>query len=181
MKSKKFIYVHKDVKQLKIDIAFRILFSALFLGIFVWQFTAMVMYIVKNKFSNVHGVVAAIVLISSLLLCLITFFYAFKDFQIIAAVKMSGQCVSSVSILFSTRNNSFIRLYNYLIQFLTLATTLVLIAALTYTILQITVLSTISFYMPLLLMICVSGYNSIYHIKDEIRTQETVQEQTPLY
>ncbi len=181
MKSKKFIYLHKDVKQLKVDIVFRILFSLLFLAIFVWQFIFMILYIVQNKFSNPHGVVSAIVLISALLLCITTFYYAFKDFQIIAAVKMTGQCVSSVSILFPTKKTSFIKLYNYLIQFLTLATTLVLIASLTYAILEVTVLSSISFYMPLLLMICVSGYSSIYHIKDEITTQNTVQEQTPLY
>lgn len=181
MKLKKFVYVHKDVKQLKIDIFFRILFSTLFLGIFAWQFTTMAMYIASDKLSNPKGVISIVVLVSSLLLCLITFFYAFKDFQIIAAIKMSGQCVSSVSILFSTHNTSFIRLYNYLIQILTLGTTLVLIASLTYSFLQITVLSTISFYMPMLILICISGYNSIYHIKDEIRTQNTVEEQTPRY
>lgn len=181
MTTKKFEYMNKDIKQLKIDIAFRILFSSLFLAIFVWQFIFMILYSTKGLLGPAQAIVSAIVLISSLLLCLIIFFYAFKDFRIIAAVQMEGRCVSSVQILFSTKKSGFMRLYSYLIQLLTLATTLVLVSCLTYSILQVAFQSTISFYMPLLLMICVSGYSSIYHIKDEILTQNTVQEQQPMY
>ena len=181
MRSKRFEYFHKDIKQLRIDIAFRILFSCLFLGIFIWQFVSMIIDGVHGGLTATNGIVAAIVLISSILLCLVTFSYAFKDLRIIAAINMTGKCVSSVKILFSTEKKGFMNMYNLLIQILTLATTLILIACITYSILEITFLSTISFYMPLLLLICVSGYNSIYHIKDEITTQKTVQQQQPLY
>ena len=181
MKSKKFEYVHKDIKQLRKDIAFRFLFSILFLSTFVWQITSMIIISVNGDLSLMQGISAAIVLISSLMLCFVTFLYAFKDLRIIAAIKMNGKCVSSVNILFSTKKSGFLKLYNFLMQFLTLATSLVLIACITYSILEITVLSTISFYMPLLFVICISGYNSIYHIKDEITTQNTVREQNPLY
>ena len=128
-----------------------------------------------------QGVVAAIVLISSLLLSLVTMSYAFKDFRIIAAIKMRGKCVSSVQILFKTNKTSFLWLYNFIMQFLALATSLVLIGCITYSILQVAYLSTISFYMPLLLMLCVASYNAIYHVKDEIYTQNNVNEQQPLY
>lgn len=181
MKLKRFVYVHKDIKQLKIDIAFRVLFSCLFLGVFVWQFVFMIMYGVQNRLTTPHNVISAIVLISSLLLCLVTFFYAFKDFRIIAAINMTGKCVSSVQILFSTNKTSFVKLYSYMSQLLALATSLVLIATITYSILQATVLSTISYYLPFLIMVCLSSYNSIYHIKDEMTTQNKVQEQRPLY
>lgn len=181
MKTKTFEYFHKDIKQLKIDIIFRIIFSLLFLACFIWQIISMILVSINGKLSIIQGISAAFVLVGSLLLCVVTFSYAFKDLRIISAIKLNGKCVSSVNILFKTNKNSFIKLYNLLIQFLTLATTLVLIACVTYSILQITFLSTISFFMPLLLMLCVAGYNAIYHVKDEITTQNTVQEQRPLY
>ena len=181
MNTKRFEYFHKDIKQLKIDIGFRIFFSVLFIACFIWQMVSTITISMKGSLSFVQTIVSGIVMVTSMVLCLITFSYAFKDFRIISAIKMNGKCVSTVSILFSTRKSGFVRLYHYLIQFLTLAVSLILIASITYSILQITVLSTISFYMPLLLTICVSGYNSIYHIKDEITTQNTVQEQRPLY
>lgn len=181
MNSKKFEYMHKDIKQLKKDIVFRVIFSILFLLTFIWQIASMVYVSIKGTLTTMQGIVAAIVLISTLLLCVVTFFYAFKDFRIIAAIKMNGSCVSSVQILFKTNKSSFVKLYRLLTQFLTLAVSLVLVASITYSILQVTFMSTISFYMPLLLLICTSGYNSIYQVQDEIRTQETVQEQKPLY
>ena len=181
MKTKTFEYFHKDIKQLKIDIIFRMIFSSLFLACFIWQIISMIVIAVNANITMLQGITSAFVLIGSLMLSVVTFSYAFKDLRIISAIKLNGKCVSSVNILFKTNKSSFIKLYSLLIQFLTLATSLVLVACVTYSILQITVLSTISFYMPLLLMMCVAGYNSIYHIKDEIRTQNTVQEQRPLY
>ena len=181
MKSKIFEYYHKDIKQLKKDIAFRIIFSCSFLAIFVWQLISMILRGLNGNLTITQGAIAAVILITSILLCLVTFSYAFKDLRIIASINMTGKCVSSVKMLFSTEKKGFMNLYKILIQILTLATTLILIACATYSILEITFLSTVSFYMPLLFLICMSGYNSIYHIKDEITTQKTVQQQQPLY
>ncbi len=182
MNTKRFEYFHKDIKQLKIDIIVRIIFSILFFATFIWQITAIILEEINGSISILQGSIAAIVLISCLLLCLVTMSFAFKDLRIIAAIKMKGKCVSTISILFKVDSKkSFIWLYNFLMQFLAIVTSLVLIACITYSILEITYLSTISFYMPFLLMICLSSYNSIYHIKDEITTQKTVQEQQPLY
>lgn len=181
MNTKRFEYYHKDIKQLKIDIIFRVIFSLLFIACFVWQMISTINVYLDNALTPIKALVSCIVLVSSILLCLITFFYAFKDFRIIAAINMNGKCVSSVQILFSTKKSGFLKLYSYLMQFLTLSVSLILVACITYSILQITILSTISFYMPMLLTICVSGYNSIYHIKDEIVTQQTVHEQQIYY
>lgn len=174
---KTFEYYHRDIKQLKKDIAFRCLFSLMFLISFVWQIISMIVISVQSKLSVLQGAVGAIVLICAILLCLVTLSFCFKDFRIIATIKMNGKCLSSVGVLFSTSKTSFMKLYDYLIKFLTLMTTLVLIACITYSILQISYLSTISYYMPMLLLVCFAGYNSIYHIKDEILTQNTVQQQ----
>lgn len=182
MNSKRFEYFHKDIKQLKIDIIVRTIFSFLFLATFVWQIIAMVLASMKDSISIMQGVITVIVLVCSLLLCLVTMSFAFKDLRIISTIKMRGKCVSTVQILFKVDSKkSFIWLYNFLMQFLALMTTLVLIACLTYSILQVAYFSTISFYMPFLLMICVASYNSIYHVKDEITTQKTVNQQQPLY
>lgn len=181
MKSKKFVYFEKDVKQLKKDIVARVFFSTVFLAIFIWQFASMFIKYNNNSLTNMQTIFSACVLASSISLFAITFLYAFKDFRIIAAIRHNGMCVSSVAILFSTKKTSFARLYQALITLLTLATSLVLIACITYSILQYTYLSEISFYLPTLVLICMAGYNAIYHIKDEIRTQKTVKEQQPLY
>jgi len=98
-----------------------------------------------------------------------------------AAIKMNGKCVSSVQVLIRTKKRSFIWLYKLLIQILSVATALVLIAVITYSILQVSYYSTVSFYIPLLLLICISGFNSIYHIKDEMHIQNTVQEYHSMY
>ncbi len=181
MNKKRFEYFHKDIRQLKIDIIVRVIFSILFISCFAWQMALLIIESSKAQISQMQTITTTIVLVMSLLLCVTTFLYAFKDFRIIAVIKQQGKCISSVKMLFSTKKTGFVRLYSYLIQFLTLAVTLVLIACITYSILEITILSRISYYMPLLVTICVSGYNSIYHIKDEIRTQQTVTEQQPLY
>ena len=181
MKSKKFVYFEKDIKQLKKDIVARVFFSIAFLAVFVWQFISMFIKHNENTLTNMQTIFSVCVLISSISLFAITFLYAFKDFRIIASIRLNGRCVSSVQILFSTKKTSFIRLYQALITFLTLATSLVLIACITYAILQYSYLSKISFYLPTLILICMAGYNAIYHIKDEIHTQRTVQEQQPLY
>ena len=177
MNSKKFEYQHKDIIGLKRDILFRSLFMILFLGVFVWQFIMMF----TTKLTVANSLVSASVLVTSLMLMSLSLMYIFKNFRIISAIKINGKCVSSVQVLIKTDKKSFIKLYCLLTQFLTLATTLILISSLTYTILQATYLSTVSFYMPLLMLVCVSGYNSIYHIKDEIKTQKTVQQYNATY
>lgn len=181
MKVKNFEYHLKDVKQLKIDIAFRLFFSVLFVAIFVWQFASMAILSGQKSLSTMHLIISVIVLFSTLLLFLATFAYALKDFRIISTIKSKGKCLMPISILFQSKKRGFLRLYYFLIQLLTFATTLLLVGCLTYSILQVAYLSSVSFYMPFLMMICISGYNSIYHIKDEIHTQETVLEQQPLY
>lgn len=181
MNSKKFEYYHKDIAQLKKDITFRTIFATSFLLIFGWQFVSMIITYSHSKLNLIQIISSASILISSLLLAGLIFMYIFKDFRIIAAIKMNGKCVSSVQILFKTDKRSFIKLYSYLIQFLTLATALIMICSITYAILQATYLSSVSFYLPLLMLICMSGFSSIYHIKDEIRTQNNVQEYNALY
>ena len=181
MRTKRFEFNKKDVNHLKKDIILRTLFSILFLTVFVWQMISIVKKSTGNNLSIIQTTVSIIVLIGSLLLGLVSLFYAFKDFRIISVIKVNGRCINSVPILFSTKKSGFVWLYNILIQILTLATTLVLIACITYTILEISYFATISFYVPILVFVCISGYNAIYHIREEIYKQNILNEQKPLY
>lgn len=176
MNSKRFEFNNKDLPYLKRDIVVRTIFSLLFLAVFVWQFAITINGAIAKSLNILQICSSILVFICSLMLAMISLLYVFRDFRVITAIKVHGRCVTSVQMLIKTHKRSFIWMYSLLIQFLTLATTLVLICSLTYSILQIAYMSSISFYLPLLLTICLSGYNSIYHIKDEMHTQNTVQE-----
>ena len=176
MNSKRFEYTHKDIPFLKKDIVYRTFFILLFLCVFVWQFVDMIKAALNDSLFILQICSTVLVFISCLLLAYISLLYVFKDFRIIAAVKMNGKCVSAVQILIKTNKKSFIWLYNLLIQSLTLLTSIVLICSITYAILQATYFATISYYLPFLVAVCVSGFNSIYHIKNEMQVQNTLQE-----
>lgn len=175
MNSKNFEYITKDIPLLKKDIFFRSLFSILLLCIFVWQFIILIITNNKDEMSILKIIIAIIVLITALMMFLLNLAYTFKDFKVISVVKTRGRCISAVNLLIKTNKKSFIQIYHILMFAFTLLITFVLLCSLTYTILQASVLSLVSFYMPMLFIICVTGYNSIYHIKHEITIQNKVQ------
>ena len=176
MNNKKFEFTDKDIPYLKRDIVVRTIFSVLFISIFVWQFIMMVQTYTKASLDVLKITSSLIVLICSLMLSFISLMYVFRNFRILTSINEHGRCVSYVQMLIKTNKRSFIWMYGVLIQFLTLVTSLVLICSLTYSILQVAYMSSISFFLPFLLMVCVSGYNSIYHIKDEMHIQNSTQE-----
>jgi len=176
MNSKRFEYTNKDIPYLKKDIFMRTFFAVLLLIVFVWQFVSAIQIAISSYLSIINLSATILVFVCTFMLSFISLLYTFKNFRIIAAIKMNGRCVSSVQILIKTNKKSFIWLYNFVVQILTLATSLVLICTLVYSFLQATYLSSISFYLPFLLMVCISGFNSIYHIKHEIYIQNSVQE-----
>ena len=176
MNNKKFEFTNKDLTHLKKDIALRTVFSVLFIAIFIWQFANLISSYLKGSLDVLKISATLIVLICCLMLAFISLLYVFRNFRIITTIKEHGRCVTSVQMLIRTHKKSFIWMYGVLIQFLTLITSLVLICSLTYSILQVAYLSSTSFYLPFLLTVCVSGYNSIYHIKDEMYIQNSAQE-----
>ena len=177
----KFEYFHKDVKHIKNDLALRCFFSFLLLVVFAFQFVLILFKIPKGMLSLMEIVFSSVTLLGSLIILISNSSYIFKNFRIISVIKIKGKCVSSVPSLMKANTKGFLRLYSVTCSVLSLATTLILIASITYSILQAAFLSTTSFYLPLLLLICVSGYNSIYQIKYELKTNEVCQKQQPLY
>ena len=176
MNSKRFEYTHKDIPYLKKDIIHRAFFAVMFLIVFIWQFISMIQTEITDSLTILEVSSSVLVFINCLLLSFISLLYIFRNFRIIAAIKMNGKCVSAVQMLIKTNKRSFLWLYNLLIQLLTLITSLTLICSATYAVLQATYLSMISYYLPFLVAVCLSGFNSIYHIKDEMHVQNTVQE-----
>ena len=176
MNFKVFEYHHKDVPALKKDITFRAIFALLFFVVFVWQLTTLLIKVINN---SVHlGIIisSTIVLVVCLLFAVISLLYALKELRIIGAIKTRGKCVSSVDILHNLNKDSFIKLYSIVTEILAIATSLVLICAITYSILEISFYASVSFYLPLLLTICLTGYFSMFHIKNEMNIVKTVEE-----
>lgn len=181
MNRKKFDYYEKDIKQLKKDILFRLVFAILILATMAWQAFSLITGYSSINQSTLKIIVAGVVVFVGAVLFVTLMLFVFKNYRIIGVIKKNGRCTSSVNILFSIDKTSFIKLYEFVMFVLSLTTSLVLIAGVTYSILEVTYYSSISFYMPMLLLICLASFSALYTIKDEIRTQRIVQLQSPKY
>ena len=181
MNLKKFEYANKDVPVLKKDIVVRLTFTALFVAIFIWQFISFVSTQASDNMSTGKTVSTVVVLLLSLILGAIGFVYSFKDIRIVTAIKKRGTCVSTVDLIFSTKKDSFMRIYDIVCQVLAYVSLFVLLCSITSLILNATFYSQISYYMPLLFLLCIAGFNSVFHIKAEIKTMQTVQEYHSFY
>ncbi|MBR2969567.1 MAG: hypothetical protein IKC49_00755 [Clostridia bacterium] len=181
MNLKKFEFQHRDIPFLKKDIAYRFIFAILFLGAGAWQFTTMILSLLNNTLSNTMIASSVFVLTISLLMFFCSMLYSFKDFRIISTIKREGRCVSTVQVMFNLQKRSFIKLYLFINFIISLLTALVLIASVTYSILEISHYSTISYYLPILVVLCIASFNSTFHVKNEIKTIETVQQFHAIY
>ena len=181
MNLKKFEYVHKDIPFLKKDILYRFSFILIFLFIFAWQFATLILNMMTDSITNIMIFSASFVMILSLLMFFCALMYIFKDFRIISTIKKSGRCVSSVQVLFNLEKRGFLNLYRLINTIISLLTALVLIASVTYSILEAHYYSSISYYLPILVVLCAISFNSVFHIKGEIKTLETVKQYHAIY
>lgn len=181
MNLKKFEYQHKDIPLLKKDIFARFVFAILFLLVAMWQFATLILELAKGPVSIFMIVSTIFVLMMSIVMSLCGLMYAFKDFRIITNIKKDGKCVSTVQVLYNIDKAGFIRLYQAINFILSLLTTLIIIATATYSFLEIAYYSTISYYLPILFIFCLVGYNSVFHIKYEINTVKLVKTHHSIY
>ena len=181
MKFKKLEYQHKDIPFLKKDTIYRILFMSLFFVIFIWQLVSMFIYYFNNTLTSLMLIISICVLLTSLMLTLIGLFYAFKDMNIINQIKHKGKATRVISIISDNKKGSFLRIYNVLSKFICFMMFIVLVCGVTYSVLEIIYYSSITFYMPILILFAISGFNSVYHIKAEMITIQNVQEFNSLY
>ena len=176
MNYKKFEYQHKDVPALKKEIIFRCVFAGLFFLVFVWQFIAMIAKLSNTKLTGGMVVSTCLVMLLCLLFCALSLLYCIKANNIINVIKKTGKCVSSVDVMFNLKRDSFIRLYSIINAIITLIASLLLICSITYSILEIAFYANINYYIPLLAIICLTGFYSAYHIQVEINTMKNVEE-----
>lgn len=176
MNLKRFEYFSKDVPFLKRGLFFRFLFFVLFMAVITWQITSMIVIHSQKGLSIPEIISGVTVILLSLLLGLISIAYVFKNMKVIEAIKKHGRCICSVPMLINIKKNSFIRLYSAISFVLALLALVVLLSSLTYSLLQAAYYATVSFYLPLLVLISVAGFNSVFHLKNEIQVLTTVQE-----
>lgn len=181
MKIKKFEYKHKDVPFIKKDIAIRMVFFTLFFIVFLWQLISMFVYFNNGSLSTPMLILSVLVLVISLILSMIALLYAFRGINLLTNIKHSGNAVRAVSLISDNKKTSFFRIYSYLSKFIAFMMFLILVCGVTYSILEIIYYSTISFYMPMLVLFAISGFNSVYHIKYEMNIIESVSEYNAMY
>lgn len=176
----KFEYHVKDIPFLKKDVFFRFLFFVGFLALFVWQTSITLIESIHENFNIFMLIVSGIVLIASLFMMLISMLYAMKNLRTISIIRKRGKCVSVVPLIFNTKKHSYIKLFQFINAVITLASIAVLVSAVTLTILNISY-STSTFYLPLLFLVCLAGFNSVFHIKNEISTSQFVSAFNSIY
>lgn len=181
MNPTKFEYHNKDTVMLRKDVAFRIAFSLLFFVAFVAQLFTFIYFHVKFSLNALMIIVSIVVMVMSLSLVAICFAYAFKDLRIINTVKKKGSCVSSVMIFMSIKKDSFLRLY-YIINLVIAYGMLAFFAgAVTYSILNFIYYDVLTFYLPLLFFMVLTGFHTVLHLKYEINVMRNVQKYISIY
>ena len=181
MNLKNFEYFYKDVPFLKKELLFRAIFAVLFFAVFLIQLIAMVKYLIVDELIIGMAISSGIVLITCALFCFISILYILKVTRIISVINTKGRCVSSVDILLNTKKGSFIKLYSGVCDILAILSTIVLVCSLTYSLLEATYYSKISFYLPLLITICLTAFYSVFHLKTELKTIQTVNQYNSIY
>ncbi len=181
MKAQKFEYHYKDVPLLKKDIAVRFVFTLLFFAVFMWQFISMLVVYTNDTLDSLMILSSVTVMISSLMFAVVAFVYLFRSVNIITDIKKRGKAVRFVSVLSSSKSGSFIKLYSILTKIIALCMIVILSCAVTYSILELIHYSTMSYYLPALIMLSLCGFNSVYHITNEITRLRSVEEYNSVY
>ena len=174
MNQKKFEYQNKDIPFLRKDIVWRMCFMALFALVFIAQIIMLIVSYFKGNATTTMVIVSSVIMVISLMLTILSLSFAFKDIRLINVIKKSGFVVSAVSTLPSLEKRSFIKLYSIISEVLAIAMLLILASSLTYSILELVYFTTYSFYLPMLLLITFTGFNTVYHVNHEIKLTETV-------
>ena len=181
MKVRSFEYQNKDTPLLKKDAIFRILFALLFFIVFVWQIIFIFRDYSLHTLTTLKAAVGTIVLIVSILFDLVAFAYAYRAVDTLSKIKLHGHAVRMVTIFSDNKKGSFVRMYDKLTKLIALVMGLALVSGLTYAILEYFYYSSISFYLPILFFIAVSGFNTVYHVTTEIKVMKEVQSYNNIY
>ncbi len=179
---KTYEFTNRNVPILKKDIVMRILFAFLFLVTFVWQFVLLVVRYTASDLTGIMMGIGIFTMVVSLFMGIVASLYAYRSIVTISNVKKRGSMKRRINLLSkSTKKSSFITMYSVLCKVLAVIMLMVLASGVTYAILELIFNSTHSFYLPILLLVTTSGFNSVYHLQYEIRTINEVQEYNSIY
>ena len=181
MNLKNFEYLHKDIPFLKKDLAFRAIFIVLFFSVFLIQLVAMLKNLIRDSLNLGMAISSSVVILITVLFCFLSVLYMLKTSRVINIVTKRGRCVSSVDILINTKKDGFIRLYTFVCEILALLATIVLVCSVTYSALEVKYYNQLSFYLPLLVTICLTAFYSVFHLKNELKTMQTVNQYHSIY
>lgn len=180
MRTKKYEYTINDKPMLKKNIIFRCVFIGLFLLAFVWQFIMLLLN--NNKELDFNKIlVGFLVLFTSLILIITGMLYIAKELKILDKTKHHGKSVESINVLFSDKKGGFLNLYKFLCEFIALVMFLLFICSFTYSVLQLVYYSTISYYMPFIFLVTLTGFNTVFHINYELITIKNVRLYNSVY
>ena len=161
---------------LKKDIFFRLFFMFLFVLVFAWQFVLFVVHFRRDDISQTQLIATICLLVVSLLFASISLVYAFRSLGIVQKIKLHGNAVKQIPIISNAKSQSFLRLYSVVNLLITLVMIVVLVSAITYSVLQYVYFTTQSYYLPILFFVSFAGFNSVYHLKAELKTIQNVRE-----
>lgn len=169
---KKIEYTHKNISQLKSENRYRILFAIFFLLVLTAQ---IVLFIIEGqKLSNIKYFIGFFVMISSFLMATTSILYFLKNNRIITQILTEASAVRMSANFLNTDKSYVLKLYAVFNIILTALSSIILLCSLVYTFLEFAYYSNLTFFLPILLLICISGYNTVFHIKYEILTAENV-------
>lgn len=172
MNKKRLEYMDKDVPTLKRDLRLRILFAVLFAVTFIWQFVMLI--IASDSATTLMIVASCATMIFSIMFSFTSTLYAIKDLKILNRIKFRGKSINDATFVFNIEKRSFMRLYSLITSLLALVALLLLVATITYSILEIVYFNTISFYLPMIVAFVAWCFNSSYHIKNELYISQNV-------
>lgn len=181
MNYKSFEYRHKDISLLNRDSSTRTMFVILFSAIFLWQIFSLRSALLDGSFGTIEFASTCAVVFICFVFVLISIIYTVKNNRTINVIKAKGKCVRSVDILFDSKKDGFMSMFSILTKFISLISLIVLTCSVTFCVLQATFFEKISFFLPLLVTLCLCGFYSCYHVKGEIKTAKTVDEFNKIY
>ncbi len=174
MSQKRYEYNSKDKVMVKKDTAFRIVFLFLFLAIFFWQFILIVTQ--RDNLDPVKITISFLVMFTSAMFVLLGMIYIAKNLKILNRIKLRGRAIFNVTVISTGKKNSFLNIYKIVCEIIAFVMLVVLTCGLTYSVLELIYYSTISFYMPLVAIMSLTGFHTVYHINNEISIIKNVRE-----
>jgi len=181
MNQKKFEFQHKDLPFLHKDYKMRIFYVFLFIAIFIAQVAMLAYSFSKGNTSTTMIISSGAIMLVSLMLVILSLSFALRSLRLMNVIKIHGYAVTAISVLPSMNKVKFSKVYAFMSEIVAVATLLVLACGVTYSLLEFVYFTTFSFYLPLLLLVTIVGFNTVYHVNHEIKMIQSIKEYNPAY